>query len=84
MREDEIGRAFQFGHESTIRNVLEPNWWETSDVARRQELADEVVRQEQDRRRRIESGEEEEQDVKEVKPRSEPERITARTRVSED
>jgi ATP-dependent DNA helicase 2 subunit 1 len=81
LREDEIGRAFQFGHEAIIRNVLEPNWWETSNVAQRQEIADEVVRQEQDRRRRIEAGQEEEEDVKEVKRQPEPERIIARTRV---
>jgi hypothetical protein len=53
-------------------------------VARRQELADEVVRVEQDRRRRIEAGEEEEEeDVKDAKTRPGPARIVARTRVSE-
>lgn len=54
-------------------------------MARRQELADEVVRQEQDRRRRIEAGEEEEEeeeDVKDAKTRPGPDRIVARTRVS--
>jgi len=86
LREEEIGRAFQFGNEATIRNLLEPNWWESNNQdnqEEQQQVADEIVRLEQERRRRIEAGEEEEKEVKEVKEGIlVQDRIVARTRVS--
>jgi len=61
LRDEEIGQAYQFGNESTVRNVLEPNWWE-ADVAQEEArvVADEVLRLDQERRmREEEEGEEE-------------------------
>ncbi|RXK40524.1 hypothetical protein M231_02176 [Tremella mesenterica] len=53
LREEEIGQAFQFGNESTVKNVLEPNWWETNAFEQEQQaLADEAIRLDQERRER--------------------------------
>jgi ATP-dependent DNA helicase 2 subunit 1 len=88
LREEEIGRAFQFGNEATIRNLLEPNWWEASnqnDQEEQQQVADTIVQNEQERRRRIEAGEEEEEEVKDFKKGIRvQDRVVARTRVSID
>ena len=88
MRNEEIGQAFQFGHEATIRNVLEPNWWETTEAQdEQQHVADEVLRLDKERR---EAGEDEEEDEemetkengkKETKPDLDEKKPTVRTRV---
>ncbi|WVQ84479.1 hypothetical protein IAT38_006631 [Cryptococcus sp. DSM 104549] len=50
LRESELGQAYQFGHEKTIRNVLEPNWWEAADQAVGEELVDEALTRDKERR----------------------------------
>ena len=86
MRPDEIGQAFQFGHEGTIRNILEPNWWETTErQEEQQQVADEVLRRERARQEGEDEEMDEEVEQKEVKPATngdEKPRIVARTRVS--
>ena len=83
LREEEIGHAFQFGNEATIQNVLETNWWETKEFQEEQrQIAEEILKLEQDRRRRQDAGEEIE-DVKEFKvDLASTDRVIARTRVS--
>lgn len=85
LRDEEIGTAFQFGNEATVRNVLEKNWWESDAFQEEQrQVAEEVLRLDQDRRRKIEQGEEDEEveeDVKEIKVEN-GDRVVARTRVS--
>lgn len=82
LRDDEIGQAFQFGNEATVQNVLEKNWWESDAFQEEQrQVAEEILRLDGERRRKIEEGEEVEEDVKEFKvPKDE--RVIARTRVS--
>ncbi|KAL7418434.1 ATP-dependent DNA helicase II subunit 1 [Cryptotrichosporon argae] len=64
LRDSEIGQAFQFGNEATVRNVLERNWWEDDgDAAVQQKYADQAIRLEQDRRRKEDEGEAEGEDV---------------------
>lgn len=82
LRDEELGQAFQFGNEATIRNVLEPNWWESKQFQEeQQQVAEEVLRLDQERRRMEEAGEEVEQ-VKEAKEIKDTGRVVARTRVS--
>lgn len=92
LRDQEIGQAYQFGKESTVRNVLEPNWWESNEHEQEQQaVADEVIRLDEERRRREdEAGEDEEMPEIDVKPKqvkkengkveAKP-RVIARTRV---
>lgn len=91
LRDDEIGQAFQFGNEATVRNVLEPNWWESDEhAAEAQMVADEALRLDMERRRKEEEGEEEDMEkevrgvMKQVKALEgeEKPKIVARTRVS--
>ncbi|ORY33453.1 SPOC like C-terminal domain-containing protein [Naematelia encephala] len=89
LRDEEIGQAFQFGNESSVRNVLEKNWWESSEgQAQAQAVADEIVRLDIEKRRKLEEGEE----VDDEKPEMSrletsnsngdtKERIVARTRL---
>lgn len=59
LRPEEIGQAYQFGHEATIPNVLERNWWETNGFAEEQSaIAAEALRLDMERRRREDEGEE--------------------------
>lgn len=61
MRQEEIGHAFQFGNESTVKNILEPNWWESDkQMLQNQMVADEVLKRDEERRRRRDEGEEDE------------------------
>ena len=93
LRPEEIGHAFQFGYEGTVRNVLEPNWWETKEhQLEQQQLASEALRLEKERREDEEDEAEEEKvevnghSNKEEKPEFNgsggEERVIARTRVS--
>lgn len=91
LRDDEIGQAYQFGNEATVRNVLEPNWWESDEhAAEAQMVADEALRLDMERRRNEEEGKEEDMDkevrdvMKQVKALEgeEKPKIVARTRVS--
>ncbi|WWC64593.1 uncharacterized protein I303_107204 [Kwoniella dejecticola CBS 10117] len=51
LNENEIAQAFQFGNEATVRNVIEPNWWESDEhQIQQQEIADEVLRLEDGKR----------------------------------
>jgi ATP-dependent DNA helicase 2 subunit 1 len=89
LRPEEIGHAFQFGNESTIKNILERNWWESDEqMQENQMIANEVLKRDEERRRRIDEGaEEEDQDMPaeplvdrpsgDIKPR-----VVAKTRVS--
>ncbi|ORX40593.1 SPOC like C-terminal domain-containing protein [Kockovaella imperatae] len=88
LRPEEIGHAFQFGHESTIRNVLEPNWWESSDRQdKEQQAAEEALRRAKARR---DAGDgDDEIDEEDIKPRisssmkqEEKSRVVARTRLA--
>ncbi|RSH91860.1 ATP-dependent DNA helicase II subunit 1 [Saitozyma podzolica] len=88
--DDEIGQAYQFGNEATVRNVLEPNWWESDEhAAEAQMVADEALRLDMERRRKEEEGEEEDMDkevrgvMKQVKALEgeEKPKIVARTRL---
>ncbi|KAK4689603.1 ATP-dependent DNA helicase 2 subunit 1, partial [Tremellales sp. Uapishka_1] len=87
LKDEEVGQAYQFGHESTIKNILEPNWWESEEHQQQQRMiADEVLQADVERRRREDAGEEidvEEQEVpaktnghSEDKPK-----VVARTRL---
>lgn len=59
LRSEEIGQAYQFGNESTVKNILEPNWWESdAQMHDNQLVADEVLRRDEERRRRRDEGEE--------------------------
>lgn len=61
LRQEEIGHAYQFGNESTVKNVLEPNWWESDkQIQANQMVADEVLKRDEERRRRRDEGEEDE------------------------
>lgn len=88
LKREEIGQAFQFGHEASVRNVLEPNWWESSEhQAEAQAVADEALRLAQERAERAAEGEEDmDDDVKptltQVKVERDKQRVVARTRVS--
>lgn len=95
MRQEEIGHAFQFGNESTVKNVLEPNWWESDkQIQANQIVADEVLKRDEERRRRRDEGAEDEEmedrkeeDLPEAvagpsnKNGDEKPRVVARTRV---
>ncbi|WRT70242.1 uncharacterized protein IL334_007237 [Kwoniella shivajii] len=65
LKDTEIGQAFQFGNESTVKNVIEPNWWESDEHQLEQQMvADEVLRLDKEKRMRedeAEEGEEEEE-----------------------
>lgn len=82
LHDDEIGHAFQFGHEGTIQNVLETNWWESRALQEEQrQVAEELLEREKERIRHLDEGEEVES--KEPKVALEvTDRVTARTRVS--
>ena len=87
LRGEEIGQAYQFGKETMVRNVLEPNWWESNEHQQEQQaIADEALRLDEERRRREEEGEDEEEkpNTKQVKANGHTEkpRVIARTRVS--
>jgi ATP-dependent DNA helicase 2 subunit 1 len=78
LREEEIGQAYQFGNESTVRNVLEPNWWESDEhTAQAQMIADEALRLDTERRGRDEP---EEQTPVKIEVEDKP-KVVARTRV---
>ncbi|OCF44617.1 hypothetical protein I317_01504 [Kwoniella heveanensis CBS 569] len=62
LKDTEIGQAFQFGNEGTVKNIIEPNWWESDQhQAEQQMYADEAIRLDRERRMREEAGEDEEQ-----------------------
>lgn len=92
LRPEEIGSAYQFGNESTVRNVLEPNWWESDEhKAEQQALADEALRIDGERRQRMEDGEDVDlgeyngdikKAVKGLNGDGEKPKFVARTRVS--
>ncbi|WVR07687.1 hypothetical protein IAU60_004729 [Kwoniella sp. DSM 27419] len=51
LRDNEIGQAFQFGNEGTVKNIIEPNWWESDQhQAEQQMYADEIIRLDKERR----------------------------------
>ncbi|WVQ67007.1 uncharacterized protein L199_005199 [Kwoniella botswanensis] len=61
LKDTEIGQAFQFGNESTVKNVIEPNWWESAEhQVEQQMVADEVLRLDKERRQREDEGGDEE------------------------
>ncbi|WVW86165.1 hypothetical protein I302_108206 [Kwoniella bestiolae CBS 10118] len=67
LKDTEIGQAFQFGNESTVKNVIEPNWWESAEhQVEQQMVADEVLRLDKERRQREDEDEEEEEEVAEM------------------
>ncbi len=95
LRDGEIGQAYQFGKETTVPNILEPNWWESTEHQQEQQaVADEALRLNEERRRREEEGEEDKEmpEVEEKMKSSqgkkangkveEKPRVIARTRVS--
>lgn len=46
----ELTTAFQFGKESAIQNILEPNWWESDNhLEEQQAYAEELLRLQQER-----------------------------------
>jgi hypothetical protein len=64
LRNDEIGHAFQFGNESSVRNILEKNWWESDEqMQENQMIADEVLKRDEERRRRRDEGVEEDEEM---------------------
>ncbi|WVR00189.1 hypothetical protein IAU59_007331 [Kwoniella sp. CBS 9459] len=68
LKDTEIGQAFQFGNESTVKNIIEPNWWESDQHRAEQQMyADEVVRLDTERRMREEAGEEEDEEDVEMR-----------------
>ncbi|WVO14247.1 hypothetical protein L204_101879 [Cryptococcus depauperatus] len=87
LNDSEICQAYQFGDQATIRNILEPNWWETGqgqDVD--QPLMDDILRQYIERRQSDDKGEMTEQDNEDVKAflkkqREERPRTVTRTRL---
>ncbi|KAK8853185.1 hypothetical protein IAR55_003887 [Kwoniella newhampshirensis] len=93
LKDAEIGQAYQFGNEGTVRNVIEPNWWESNEhQAEQQMYADEIVRLDNERRQREEEGEEEAEDVEmpqqsrangkgKGREREEKPKVVARTRL---
>jgi hypothetical protein len=55
LRDEEIGYAYQFGNENTVRNILEPNWWQSDEQTHQNQMvANEVLRLNEERRRREE------------------------------
>jgi len=90
LRPEEIGHAFQFGNESSIKNILEKNWWESdAQLQENQMIADEVLKRDEERRRRRDEGEEmeEEDEAMEAEPNAarsseEKPKVVAKTRVS--
>ncbi|WWD19602.1 hypothetical protein CI109_104064 [Kwoniella shandongensis] len=71
LKDTEIGQAYQFGNESTVKNVIEPNWWESTEhQAEQQMYADEIVRLDNERRQREEEGEDEEEEDVEMPQQS--------------
>lgn len=93
LRDGEIGQAYQFGKETQVRNILEPNWWESNEHQQEQQaVADEALRLDEERRRREEEGDEPDEEM-EKKPNAsqlkkgngkleEKQRVIAKTRVS--
>lgn len=60
---DELTSAYEFGDEAKIENVLELNWWETTDHQEEQRaIAEELLRIQQARREN--GGEDEEGDAR--------------------
>ncbi len=98
LRGEEIGQAFQFGKETAVRNILEPNWWESGEHQREQQVVvEEALRIDEERRRREEEGEEDDVVMPKLedKPKAtqakkangtvgEKPKVIARTRVSID
>ncbi|KAL1412750.1 ATP-dependent DNA helicase II subunit 1 [Vanrija albida] len=84
LAENQITSAFQFGDEAKIKNVLEPNWWESDEHQKQQEIyAEELLKLEKARIDRGEDGDEEMEDAKPantVSDGSRP-RVVARTRL---
>ncbi|WWC91681.1 uncharacterized protein L201_006627 [Kwoniella dendrophila CBS 6074] len=59
LKDTEIGQAFQFGNEATVKNVIEPNWWESDEhQAEQQMVAEEALRLDLERRQKEDEGEE--------------------------
>ncbi|KAI9634077.1 SPOC like C-terminal domain-containing protein [Dioszegia hungarica] len=59
LRPEEIGQAYQFGHEATIPNILDRNWWESDEAVEQQRaVAEEALRLDEERREREDNGEE--------------------------
>lgn len=72
LRPEEIGQAFQFGNESTVKNILEPNWWESDEqIQEHQQVADALLKRDEERRRqRDEGGEDAEDEAMDEEPAS--------------
>lgn len=93
LREEEIGYAYQFGNENTVKNILEPNWWESDEQHHQNQMvADEILRLDEERRRReeengeveeaMEDGEDEKMKNGKVKfDQEEKPKVIAKTRV---
>ncbi|WWC72003.1 uncharacterized protein I206_105962 [Kwoniella pini CBS 10737] len=92
LKDTEIGQAFKFGNEATVKNVIEPNWWESDDAqAQQKEVADEALRLEDGKADNFIEEDEEEEEVAEangltekmkvqIKPDEKP-KVVARTRL---
>ncbi|WOO82294.1 ATP-dependent DNA helicase II subunit 1 [Vanrija pseudolonga] len=84
LAENQITQAFQFGDESKVKNILEPNWWESDEHQRQQEIyAEELLKLERARRDRGDDGDEEMDDTvaaPDTLPNGRP-RVVARTRL---
>jgi ATP-dependent DNA helicase 2 subunit 1 len=91
LRDEEIGQAFQFGKETAVRNVLEPNWWESTEAQDEAKVyAEEALRLDIERRRARERDDDnEDEKVEEGKEKEvirtimegEKKKVVARTRV---
>lgn len=94
LKDNEIGQAYQFGNETTVKNIIEPNWWESDEQQADQQMyADEALRLAQERRRKEEEndGAEDEdmddalrgQKTSQLKDDEGKSKVIARTRVSD-
>ncbi|OCF77287.1 hypothetical protein I204_01274 [Kwoniella mangroviensis CBS 8886] len=89
LKDTEIGQAFQFGNESTVKNVIEPNWWESAEhQVEQQMVADEILRLDKERRQKEDEGEDAEvsetggmQRKEKLQPGDEKPKVVARTRL---
>ncbi|WWD03626.1 hypothetical protein V865_001681 [Kwoniella europaea PYCC6329] len=89
LKDTEIGQAFQFGNESTVKNVIEPNWWESAEhQVEQQMVADEVLRLDKERRQKEDEGEDVDvsetggtQRKEKLQPGDEKPKVVARTRL---
>lgn len=90
-----MSSAYQFGHQATVQNVLETNWWESdANHALQDQLATEALKREQQKRREWErdgadedmvatSNEPKLDQAAPNRPGGSDQRVTARTRVSD-